>query len=144
VLFCSVIFGRLVLLWFMRVYFFSVFFVASACRAFVCVSINNVNKERMDKMIRLIDNNKAVEISIREWDDETSQYGPDWSADFFGAGGLKPVEGEELTYVVGDVDYCIEYANDMVAGEGDFAGEPQPDQFVDVTELDRSAYPANL
>lgn len=95
-------------------------------------------------MIRLIDNNKAVEISIREWDDETSQYGPDWSADFFGAGGLKPVEGEELTYVVGDVDYCIEYANDMVAGEGDFAGESQPDQFVDVTELDRSAYPANL
>jgi hypothetical protein len=49
-----------------------------------------------------------------------------------------------LTYVVSDVDYCIEYANDMVAGEGDFAREPQPDQFVDVTELDRSAYPANL
>lgn len=26
-------------------------------------------------MIRLIDNNKAVEISIREWDEENSQYG---------------------------------------------------------------------
>ena len=37
-------------------------------------------------MIRLIDNNKAVEISIREWDEETSQYGPDWSADFFEVG----------------------------------------------------------
>lgn len=34
-------------------------------------------------MIRLIDNNKAVKISIREWDEENSQYGPDWSADFF-------------------------------------------------------------
>lgn len=29
----------------------------------------------------------------------------------------------------------------MVAGVGDFAGDPQPNQFVDVTELDRSAYP---
>lgn len=27
-------------------------------------------------MTRLIDNNKAVEISIREWDEENSQYGP--------------------------------------------------------------------
>ena len=33
-------------------------------------------------MIRLIDNNKAVEISIREWDEENTQYGPDWAADF--------------------------------------------------------------
>lgn len=30
-------------------------------------------------MTRLIDNNKAVEISIREWDEENSQYGPDWA-----------------------------------------------------------------
>lgn len=96
------------------------------------------------KIIRLIDNNKAVEISIRAWDDESSQYGSDWAADFFEVGFLKPVEGEESTYVVDDVDYCIEYANDMVTGEGDFAGEPQPNQLVDVTELDRSAYPANL
>lgn len=92
-------------------------------------------------MTRLIDNNKAVEISIREWDEENSQYGPDWSADFFEVGGLKTVSEPELAYIVDDVDYCIEYANDMVAGEGDFAGDPQPNQFVDVTELDRSAYP---
>ena len=26
-------------------------------------------------MTRLIDNNKVVEISIREWDEESSQYG---------------------------------------------------------------------
>lgn len=42
-------------------------------------------------MIRLIDNNKAVEISIREWDEENSQYGPDQSADFFEVGGLETV-----------------------------------------------------
>lgn len=92
-------------------------------------------------MVRLIDNNKAVEISIREWDEESSQYGPDWSADFFEVGGLKTVDDPEFAYIVDDVDDCIEYANDMVAGGGDFAGDPQPNQFVDVTELDRSAYP---
>lgn len=93
-------------------------------------------------MIRLIDNNKAVEISIREWDEETSQYGPDWSADFFEVGGLKTVDVPDLAYIVEDVDYCIEQANDMVAGAGDFAeDDPQPNQFVDVTELDRNAYP---
>lgn len=93
-------------------------------------------------MIRLIDNNKAVEISIREWDEENSQYSPDWSADFFEVGGLKTVDAPDLAYIVEDVDYCIEQANDMVAGEGDFAEDgPQPNQFVDVTELDRNAYP---
>ena len=96
-------------------------------------------------MIRLIDNSKAVEISIREWDGENTQYGPDWSADFFEVGGLKTVDYQELAYIVEDVDYCIEQANDMVAGEGDFAEDgPQPNQFVDVIELDRSDYPANL
>lgn len=33
-------------------------------------------------MVTIIDSNKAVEISIREWDEENTQYGPDWSADF--------------------------------------------------------------
>lgn len=93
-------------------------------------------------MVVLVDKNKAVEISIREWDEENTQYGPDWSADFFEVGGLKTVSEPELAYVVDDVDYCIEQADDMVAGEGDFAADgPQPNQFVDVTELDRSAYP---
>lgn len=27
-------------------------------------------------MVVLVDDNKAVEISIREWDEENSQYGP--------------------------------------------------------------------
>lgn len=92
-------------------------------------------------MTILIDNSKAVEISIREWDEENTQYGLDWSADFYDVGRLKTVDGPELAYIVEDVDYCIEQANDMVAGIGDFAEDgPQPDTFVDVTELDRSAY----
>ena len=93
-------------------------------------------------MVTLIDNNKAVDISIREWDEETSQYSPDWSDDFFDVGRLKTIDVPDPAYIVEDVDYCIEQANDMVAGVGDFAEDgPQPDQFVDVTELDRNAYP---
>ena len=65
-------------------------------------------------MIRLIDNSKAVEISIRDWDEENTQYSPDWSADFFEVGGLKTVDVPDLAYIVEDVDYCIEQANDMV------------------------------
>jgi hypothetical protein len=134
-------------------------------------------------MVVLVDNNKAVEISIREWDEENTQYGPDWAADFFEVGSLPQIPnlsdytdadlaelglpkrtviqlddvvepsgrfidgigtfgGDDDGYLVIDVDYCIEQANDMVDGEGDFAGDgPQPNQVVDVTELDRSAYP---
>lgn len=92
-------------------------------------------------MVTLIDNNKAVEITIREWNEENG-YGPDWSADFFEVGGLKTIDDPELAYIVDDVDYCIDQANDMVSGEGDFAeAGPQPNQVVDVTELDRGAYP---
>lgn len=65
-------------------------------------------------MTILIDNSKAVEISIREWDEENTQYGLDWSADFYDVGRLKTVDGPELAYIVEDVDYCIEQANDMV------------------------------
>lgn len=131
-------------------------------------------------MVVLVDNNKAMEISIREWDEENTQYGPDWSADFFNVGSLPQIPdlsdytdadiaelglpkrtvirlddvvepsglfidgmfgGDDDGYVVDDVDYCVEQANDMVAGVGDFEGDPQPDQVVDVTGLDRSAYP---
>lgn len=40
-------------------------------------------------MVKLIDSNKAVEISINEWDDESKQYGYDWAADFFEVGSLR-------------------------------------------------------
>ena len=96
-------------------------------------------------MVTLIDNNKAVEITIREWNEENPGYAPDWSADFFEVGNLETRfadDSMEPAYIVDDVDYCIEQANDMVAGEGDFAeGGPQSNQTVDVTELDRHAYP---
>lgn len=89
-------------------------------------------------MTVLVDGRKAVEVTIREWDDESVQYGPDWSNDFFEVGALEGVDGLDDVYWVDDVDYCVEQANDMVAGEGDFAVDgPQPYQCVDVTVLDR-------
>jgi hypothetical protein len=42
-------------------------------------------------MVVLVDNNKAMEISIREWDEENTQYGPDWAADFFDVGSLPQI-----------------------------------------------------
>lgn len=89
-------------------------------------------------MTVLVDNGKAVEVTIREWDEAGVQYGPDWSNDFFEVGTLEAVDGLDDAYFVDDVDYCVEAANDMVAGVGDFAGDgPQSNQFVDVTVLDR-------
>lgn len=134
-------------------------------------------------MTILIDDSKAVEISIREWDEENTQYGPDWSADFYDVGllrqvpnlsdytdadlaelGLPPravIQLDDVVepsgsfidgigtfgcdgdgYMVDGIDYCIEQANDMVAGIGDFdISGPQPNQVVGVTELDRGMYP---
>ena len=94
------------------------------------------------KTIRLIDNNKAAETSIRERDEENSQHSPDRSADLFEAGGLKTVDAPDPAHIVEDVDHRIEQANDMMAGAGDFAEDgPQPNQFANVTELDRNACP---
>lgn len=57
---------------------------------------------------------------------------------FFEVGALEEVDGLDDAYWVDDVDYCVEQANDMVAGEGDFVVDgPQQCQFVDVTVLDR-------
>ncbi|NMM98172.1 hypothetical protein [Bifidobacterium olomucense] len=84
-------------------------------------------------MTVLTDHKRTIDITIREWNEETSSYGPDWSADFFEVGGLKNL-GDGI-YEVADVQYCIDQANDMVAGDGDYADAgPQPNQTVLVDE----------
>lgn len=59
--------------------------------------------------------------------------------------GLGPAHGAQLRariILVVDVDYCIDQADDMVAGEGDYSYcEPQPRLKVLVVDLDRSTYP---
>ena len=117
-------------------------------------------------MTVFVDANRAVRVTIRPWEDG-SGYGPDWSDDFYEpsdsvynllvqCGCLSDTDGiddlddldlpswvDERGVVVKDVQYCIDYANDLVNGTGDFAEYgPQPDQVVDVDELDVSALPA--
>lgn len=59
--------------------------------------------------MRLTDGTKTVEITIARWNG--SGYDPDWSNDYFGAGNL-PRDEEKDAYIVDDVDYCIDMAND--------------------------------
>ena len=83
--------------------------------------------------MKLTDGKKTVEIRMVVW--EGSNYGPDWSLDFFEAGGL-PYDSETDTYTVNDVDYCIEQAEDWCDSKGDFAGdEPSENNMVSVEEI---------
>lgn len=76
-------------------------------------------------MTRFTDGKKTVEISMKVWDG--SQYGPAWERDFFDVGGL-PYDEETDTYMVEDVDYLVDQANDWHDGTGDyqddFEGDP--------------------
>lgn len=81
-------------------------------------------------MIRLTDGKKIAEITMNVWN--SNGYTPDFSLDFFEVGAL-PYDEEKEAYVVDDVDYCIEQANDWKDSNGDFVNdEPNPDNNVDV------------
>lgn len=88
-------------------------------------------------MTRFTDGKRTVGIKMATWNG--SGWGPDFSADFFEVGSL--AYNEELgAYMVEDVDYLIDYANDWRNGEGDFYGDSLEDGFdpedrlVDVIE----------
>ena len=74
-------------------------------------------------MIRLTDGKKTVEITMAIFDGTDLQ--PDFSADFFEAGGLE-YNADLEAYMVPDVDYCVDYANDWKTGAGDFCDD-KPD-----------------
>ena len=83
--------------------------------------------------MKITDGKKTVEIRMIVWDG--SSYGPDWSLDFFEAGGF-PYNSETDTYTVNDVDYCIEQAEDWRDSKGDFAeDEPNENNMVFVEEI---------
>ena len=58
--------------------------------------------------MKLTDGKKTVDIKIQRWNG--SGYDPNWSTDYFNAGSL-PYDEETDTYMVEDVDYCIETAS---------------------------------
>lgn len=81
-------------------------------------------------MTRLYDGKKIAEITMNVWDG--NGYTPDFSLDFFEVGAL-PYDEEKDAYVVDDVDYCVEYANDWKNSTGDFHDdEPDENRNVDV------------
>lgn len=83
------------------------------------------------------DHKRTVSIELRNWDG--SQYGPDFSADFYDLASLTHSDGVDgRIYEVDDIDYLIDYANDMIHGAGDFAGTPSPNTTLSVTDVERS------
>lgn len=67
----------------------------------------------------LTDGNKTAEIIMHTWDG--TQYGPDFSDDFFIVGGLpETFIFDRVAYMVDDVEYCIEQARDWEAKRGDY------------------------
>ena len=76
--------------------------------------------------MKIFDRNRMVKITMREWDNRYNSATPDWSLDFFNAGSLKYDE-ERDAYRVGDVQYCIDQANDWAKAEGDFRDDEVPE-----------------
>lgn len=63
---------------------------------------------------------EIVEIEMMTWQEDQSQYTIDWSNDFFEVGSLERDEEAEA-YLVDDVEYCIEQANDWKMSRGDYS-----------------------
>ena len=70
--------------------------------------------------MKITDGKKTVEIRMMVLDG--NGYSPDWSLDFFDAGGL-PYDDEKDVYTVDDVDYCIEQAMEWKETNEGFMGE---------------------
>lgn len=85
------------------------------------------------------DGKRTVEIKMQVWDG--TQWGPRWEMDFFENGCL-PYDEDKNAYVVDDVDYLIEQANDWQQGIGDYqddfegeSGHRPEDRGVTVVDL---------
>ena len=92
-------------------------------------------------MAKLTDGKRTVEILMMTW--TGTGYSPDWSNDFFAVGTLPMSEDE--TYIVQDVAYCIEQAEDWKHQRGDYADDGLPtadDRYVDYVDVyvDRQRY----
>lgn len=76
--------------------------------------------------MKITDGKRTVEITMHTFDG--ASLSPDWSSDFFEAGGL-PVDNETEAYMVESVDYCVSMAEDWKYGRGDFLEdeEVEPD-----------------
>ena len=84
-------------------------------------------------MSKFFDGNKLMEITLSTW--EGNGYSPRWEDDFFNVGGLPRIELDEYIYIVKDVDYLVEQANDMIDGKGDW-NEYEPNDNIALVDLE--------
>lgn len=85
-------------------------------------------------MTRLKDKSgKIAEIEMMTWMGD--QYSLDWSQDFFEVGAL-PYDEDADAWLVDDVEYCIDQAEDWRLSRGDFSeDEPNENHTVFVTRI---------
>lgn len=81
-------------------------------------------------MARLTDGQRIVDIMMRIWDPYKNDFTPDWSNDFFQVGTL-PYDDEEDAYLVKDVEYCIDQAENWKYGVGDFYNDDDTQEELD-------------
>lgn len=82
--------------------------------------------------MKISDGKKTIDIEIREW--KGTSWGPDFSNDYFDAGALK-YDADNETYIVDDVDYCIDFATDLDSDESAIYGNYNVHVFVDDVEV---------
>ena len=70
-------------------------------------------------MTKLTDDKQTIGVEMNFW--TGNGYTPDWSNDFFCVGLLPKTE--DGSYIVPDVDYCIEQAKDWWRCTGDFRND---------------------
>lgn len=77
---------------------------------------------------------KTIEIRMCRWNG--SGYDPDWEQDFFSVGDLQH-DDEKDAYIVEDVDYLVEYADDWKNSTGDFSMDEadKSDDFIFAEEV---------
>lgn len=88
--------------------------------------------------MKLTDGKKTIDIRMMAWDSiNNSGFSPDWSNDFFEAGSLDcPYNEVTDTYIVHDVDNCIEQAMDWKYSRGDFSSDEfNPNNTVFIKEI---------
>lgn len=82
-------------------------------------------------MTKLTDGNRTVEIGMYVYED--NQMGCDWSADFYCV-GILPKDRNNDAFIVEDVSYCIEQAEDWKYRCNDF-NDDEPDDEIRIVEI---------
>lgn len=70
--------------------------------------------------MKLYDGHKRISVTMAEWSEQSRSYGPDLALEFFSDAKY---DSSHDVYVVEDVDYCAQQAEDWANLRGDFAGD---------------------